>query len=140
MAGGILGLVLGIIFYKNFLPPWKTIKIISAHTDGINILFVDYHSTEDDPTDDVVYINTQSGDIYSVFHNEWSSIPLLPDGKTISEIMKRDGYDDFPIVALTTQNEVFQLVDDKVEILENPTEPFWDEAQTVCRLAKTFVF
>lgn len=132
LIGSIFGLVLGVIFYNNFLPPWKTIEIISAHRDGIDILFVDYHSTEDNPTDDVLYIKTQSGDIYSVLHNEWSSIPLLPDGKTISEIMRRDGYDDSPIVAITTQNEVFQLVANKWEVLENPIEPFWGMKPRQC--------
>jgi hypothetical protein len=130
--GGILGLVIGIFFYNAFLPPWKTLEIDSTRTDTVDILFVDYHSTLDDPTDDILYIKTQSGDIYSVLHNEWSPIPLLPDGKTISEIMKRDGYDDSPMVAITTQNEVFQLVDNEWEVLEHPTEPFWGMKPRQC--------
>lgn len=125
-------MAVGIFFYDFFLPPWKTLEIQSTHTDGVDILFVDYHSTEDDPTDDILYIQTQSGNIYSVFHNEWLPIPSLPSGNVISEIKKRDGYADSPIVVITTQNKVFQLINNKWEMLEDHKEPFWGREPKQC--------
>jgi hypothetical protein len=132
VAGGILGLIVGAFFYEFFLPPWKTLEIQSTWTDGVDILFVDYHSTEGDPANDILYIRTQSGDMYSVLHNEWSFIPPLPSGNTISEIKRRDGYADSPIVAITTQSKVFQLVDNKWEMMENHKEPFWGMEPEQC--------
>lgn len=131
-AGSILGLVAGMFFYEFFLPPWKTSAIHSTHTDAIDILFVDYQSTSDNPLNDILYIKTQSGDIYSVLHNEWSVIPPLPSGNTVSEVLRRDGYNNSPIVAITAQNKVFQLINNKWEILENQKEPFWGMKPRQC--------
>jgi hypothetical protein len=122
----------GAFFYKLFLPPWKIIDIQSTHPDSLDILFVDYHYTSDDPVDDILYVKTQSGDIYSIFHNAWSSIPPLPSGNTISEIRRRDGYADSPIIAITSQDKVFQLIDNKWETLENPKEPYWGAEPLQC--------
>ena len=132
VGGGLLGLVAGIFVYEFFLPPWKTLEIQSTYTNGVDILFVDFYRTDDDPADDVLYIRTQLGDIYSVSNNQWLLIPSLPGENAILEIKRRDGYADSPIVAITPDNKVFQLIDNKWEALEDPKEPFWGVEPKQC--------
>jgi hypothetical protein len=125
IAGGLAGIALGFLVYGNLFPLWNSAKIATDRSESAEILFVDYYYISDDFTKDTVYIKTHSGNIYSVFQGNWTLLPPLKSGFTVSEIRRRDGYADSPIVAITHQEKDFQLLDGYWEPLNNSENSYW---------------
>jgi hypothetical protein len=132
VTGGLVGIVLGFLVYGNIFPFWNSATIATNRSDIAGILFVDYYDMSDDFTKDAVYMKTHSGSIYSLSQGRWALLPPLENGFTVSEIRRRDGYDDSPIVAITHQKKDFQLLNGNWEPLLNSEKSYWGFAPKDC--------
>ena len=127
-GGGLIGwLAIWIIAFNSEPPPpsWDKVEIFSGRPDVIDILFIDHTDFTEKIIDDTVYVQTESGDVYSIFHREWQLLPSLPDGKTIQKIRLRDGYEDSPIVAITDENDSYQFIDNQWDLIQDYEEFSW---------------
>lgn len=129
--GGILGVVIGLALTK-YLPPWRNVILGSAPEGAIDILFVVYRSSLDDFSQDSVYVKTRSGDVYSVFQHEWRRLEPLPNDKPIAAIRFRDNRYDEPIVAITNQDEAFELADGHWKLLSDGKIPLEEDEPVAC--------
>ena len=82
VGGGLIGIVIAF----NTPPEWEKLSIPSRQKDVSEILFVD-HNDPDKVQNDIIYVMTESDDVYSVSHNQWSLLPSLPNEETISSIV-----------------------------------------------------
>jgi hypothetical protein len=132
LIGCIVGAIIGGMLYK-LLPFWSIIPIGQAIDNASDILFVDYsYFNASHLSDAILYIQTQTGDVYSLTQKNWQKFPILPDGKSISQIRLSDWNSDAPIVAITTQGEAYQLSNGQWKFIPNRTQDFKGIAPTKC--------
>lgn len=125
VIGSIAGIIIAGLVYEILLPFWTVTSIGQAIDGATDILFVDYKYWEGTQLENnTLFIQTQSGDVYSVDQDRRHPISRLPDGQTISQIWLQDWDADAPIIAVTDQGNDYQLVDDQWELVENPTNEF----------------
>lgn len=106
IGGGIAGWLIAPFTYPQ--PTWDKLDIPAKQKDVAEILFIDINDFEQ-VQNDVIYVKTKSGDVYSIFHNEWNLLPSLPDAQSIQKIGVQDGNVDSPIVATSNENRFYQL-------------------------------
>jgi hypothetical protein len=118
IIGCVIGTILGGVLYE-FLPFWTVIPMGQTSDSANHILFVNYTSFEAAGSEKAtVYLQTQTGEVYSFSQKKWQMLPTLPDGKTITQIRLK-GWDDERIVAITAQGEAYQLLNEQWEFIPN---------------------
>ncbi len=124
LIGCIIGSVIGVTLY-NILPFWTIIPIGQAAANTNDILFVKYQYLEASFLENAtLYIQTQSGDVYSLTQKKSQILPPLPDEKVVSQVQLKDWDSDAPIVAITTLGEVYQLLNGQWELIQDQTQDF----------------
>lgn len=118
LIGCVIGAILGGVLYE-LLPFWTIIPMGQTADNANHILFINYpYLGATDSEKATVYIQTQSGDVYSFAQKKWQMLPTLPNGKTITQIRLKD-WDDERIVAITAQGEAYQLLNEQWEFIPN---------------------
>jgi hypothetical protein len=104
LIGSFVGIISAGLLYETLLPLWTVTSIGQTIDGATDILFVDYKYPEAVHLEDnTLFIQTQSGDVYSMNQDGWRPLSPLPDGQTISQIWLRDWEADAPIIAVATQ-------------------------------------
>lgn len=117
LTGCIIGSILAGVLY-HFLPFWTITPFGQAAADSRDILFVNYLYPEATSLEkNILYIQNQSGEVYSLAENSMQTLPSLPDGKTILQIQIMTWSFDAPIVAKTAHGETFQLLKGQWEVI-----------------------
>jgi len=133
LIGGIIGIAIEALLYGTVLPLWSAKSIGQTSEQAADILFVDYQYAEATHLEgNTLFVETRSGEIYSVFQNTWNLLSPLPDENTISQIRLSDWEADAPIVAIADQGVTYQLVDNQWETIEGNVEQFKGFTPKVC--------
>jgi hypothetical protein len=133
LIGGIVGIAIGSLLYGTLLPFWKISSIGQAPEGAVDILFVNYHYYgEIQGLNNTLYIQTLSRNVYFGLQDNWESLPLLPNGKPISQIWLRDNKGDAPIVAVADQGEFYQFINGQWEVLTDYTGPYGGTHPATC--------
>ena len=80
LLGALLGSGVGLFIYGYYIPQWKHYEIVSL--PGANdILQIDIQSTLDDPTNDILYVVSENGTVYSntLFQDNWNWVEAIPE-------------------------------------------------------------
>lgn len=133
LIGSIVGIAIGGLLYGTLLSQWIVTSIGQVTDDAVDILFVDYQYLGAVQLEgNTLYVQTPSGEVYSVLRNRWQLLSPLPNGSSISQIWLRDWEVDAPIVAITTQGAAYQKIGGQWELIENRVEQFKGVTPTVC--------
>jgi hypothetical protein len=132
-GGGLIGLIIALNTFPE--PKWDKLVILSKQNDVIKILFVDHHDAEK-VENDVIYVATKSGNVYSILHNEWSLLPALPNGEIINKIGFNVDDSNRSIVATTKENKFYQLNDTKWELINDYEEFHWSNEFDQCAITE----
>ncbi len=125
LLGGLCGVILGAIFYDLFLPFWSVTAIGTAPAAAAEILFIDYHFLGAAKfNENVIYIQTRSGENYIGNGLDWQPMPPLPNGQTISEIWLKDNWDRTTFLVIADQGDVYQFSNQAWEFLAEHPERY----------------
>ncbi|MBN8658637.1 MAG: hypothetical protein J0M11_23070 [Anaerolineae bacterium] len=105
-GGGIIGLLIALNTFPK--PKWDKLVIPSNQKDLVEILFIDHNDFEE-VQNDVIYVKSKTGDVYSIQYSEWSLLPSLPDKQIIQKINVSDANINSPIVATTLDHQFYQF-------------------------------
>lgn len=135
IGGGLIGLVIAF----NTPPTWDKLNIPSQQKDVIEILFVD-HADPDKVQNDIVYVKTKSNSVYSIFHDEWTLLPELPNRENINRIgLKADDINS-SIVATSNNNQFYQLDNTNWTLINDYKEFHWAAEFNQCASTKEWRF
>lgn len=137
ILGSILGLAVGLFLFRNFIPPWKHYDIRPLPEKASNILLVKYHLSLDDPTNDILYVKSQSGNVYSIsiLQGTWQMLPPLPAG-SVNKLRLKNEFNDSPLIAASEQGKFYQLSSGPWESLPDLKEPWgWNREPNLCATA-----
>lgn len=87
LIGCVSGVIIGVFLCRNNIPLWKQYSIKSPPAGTNDILYIDIQSTLEDPTLDIIYVNSESGKVYSniLFQDNWRMDATVPyDGAEFS--------------------------------------------------------
>jgi hypothetical protein len=125
-TGGI-GLVVGILLFGNYSPPWQHYSIQSAPAEIVDIVHIDIQSTLDDPTGDILYVASKEGIVYSnsLYQDKWLVIDPVPnwddDPTNLTECATE--WADHPLAAPPSVDGV--VVDSAGVRFERPLSSIW---------------
>lgn len=129
LIGCVIGAILGGVLYE-LLPFWTVIPMGQTSDNANHILFINSTSFEAAGSEKAtVYLQTQTGEVYSFSQKKGQILPTLPNGKTITQIRLK-GWDDERIVAITAQVEAYQLLNEQWEFI--PNQDFKGFTPSVC--------
>ncbi len=131
IAGGLIGIALGILVYGYIFPFWERITIADKGIDAIEILLVDYLYLADYENNSV-YVKTESGDIYSVHQKTWELLPPLDQEFSVSELYLVEPSVEAPLIAVTHQGEDFQLLEGEWKLSNIPKGSYWRAPSSNC--------
>jgi hypothetical protein len=125
LIGGIVGIAIGILVYGRVLPFWTVMSIGSAPKDADDILSVNFkYLSALHLEENIIFIQSQSNEIYFGFDHNWERLSPLPNGHSVSRIWFRDNEEHESILANDDQGEVFQMTNGRWELLTNYTDQF----------------
>lgn len=133
IGGGLAGWLIAPYTYPK--PIWDKLDIPSKQKDIVEILFVDHNDFEE-VQNDIVYVKAESGDVYSILHNEWNLLPSLPNAQYIQKIGVQNGNADSPIVATSNENKFYQLNGTTWELFNEHKEFHWSNEFEQCVTTK----
>ena len=131
IGGGLIGVVIAF----NAPPAWEKSNIISHTKDVSEILFVD-HNDPDKVQNDIVYVKTKFGDVYSILHNEWVLLPALPNKEIINKIGANASDTNSFIVATSNENRFYQLEGKNWKSVNEYKEFHWSNEFDQCATTK----
>ena len=131
IAGGLIGIVSGILIHEYIVSSWRH-KTLSVDIDSASeILLVDYHYLSTDYTENTVYVQTQSENIYSIYKEQMTLLPPIEGGFSVSELYLLDEFSSSPI-AVTHQGEDFQFFDGGWRSIKGLENSYWKAPSNNC--------
>ncbi len=133
LGGGILGAITGFSLFSRFAPPWKFYALPAMPEKPVAFLHVDWNSTLDDPTNDVLYVKSDAGHVYflRVGEKTWQLMEPLPNGEIELLRIKEAAY-NAPLVAMNSNGQFFELHDGQWQAIPALKEPWgwWSETDS----------
>jgi len=80
LVGYVVGQFIGSSLVGEYNPPWIHYVIQSSPSTMVDIVHVDIQSSAEDPTGDILYAATKTGEVYSntLFQSNWRSVEVIP--------------------------------------------------------------
>ncbi len=132
-GGGLIGLIIAFNTFPE--PKWDKLVIPSKQKDVTKILFVDHNDAEK-VQNDIVYVKTKAGNVYSILHDEWSLLPALPNKEIVNKIGFNIGDVNSLIVATSNENRFYQFNGTDWSSINNYKEFHWSSEFDQCATTK----